>query len=146
MIPYRTKFRRTKISTPSRKFVNFVRFLPDFCIEILDKIFDRQNFRHQAEISTILSDELLSDKVHHNKPSASYSTLMRSSNSREYSSAAKPEGCVALEQVSRGTVGLQKERYTAYMRRCLPNEMGWSSYFHISRFSNIQKFALMLLF
>ena len=62
-IPYGTKFRwtkfstdkiflRTKFSTPSRNFDSFVRFLPDFCIEILDKIFVRQNFRHQAEIST----------------------------------------------------------------------------------------------
>ena len=53
-IPYRTKFRRTKFSTdkifrrtkfstPSRNFDSFVRFLPDFCIEILDKIFDGQN-------------------------------------------------------------------------------------------------------
>ena len=54
VIPYRTKFRRTKFSldkifrrtkfsTPSPNFDNFVRFLPDFCIEILDKIFDGQN-------------------------------------------------------------------------------------------------------
>ena len=54
-IPYRTKFRRTKFSTdkifrrakfstPSRNFDTFVRFLPDFCIETLDKIFDGQNF------------------------------------------------------------------------------------------------------
>ena len=99
IIPYRTKFRRTKFSTSSRNFDNFVQFLPefsieiidtifdgqnfssdkifdikpkfrqfcpnlpDFCIEILDKSFDGQNFRHQAEISTILSDELLSDRV-----------------------------------------------------------------------------------
>ena len=53
-IPYRTKihrtkfstdkiFRRTKFSTSSRNFDSFVRFLPDFCIEILDKIFDGQN-------------------------------------------------------------------------------------------------------
>ena len=35
-----------KISTPSRNFDSFVRFLPDFGIEILDKIFDGQNFRH----------------------------------------------------------------------------------------------------
>ena len=74
-IPYRTKFssdkifRRTKFSTPSRNFDNFVQFLADFCIEILDKIFDGQsysskkNFRHQVEILTILSDEILSNKV-----------------------------------------------------------------------------------
>ena len=37
-IPYRTKFRRTKC-------------------------FVGQNFRHQAEISTLLSEEFLSDKV-----------------------------------------------------------------------------------
>ena len=54
LIPYRTKFRRTKVSadkifrrtkfsTPSRNFDSFVQFLPDFCIEILDKIFDGQN-------------------------------------------------------------------------------------------------------
>ena len=36
-------FRWTKFSTPSRNFDRFVRFLPDFCIEILDKIFDGQN-------------------------------------------------------------------------------------------------------
>ena len=47
LIPYRTKFRRTKFSTdkifrrtkfstPSRNFDTFVQFLPDFCIEILD--------------------------------------------------------------------------------------------------------------
>ena len=53
-LPYRTKFgrtkfstdkifRRTKFSTPSRNFDSFVRFLLDFCIEILDKIFDGQN-------------------------------------------------------------------------------------------------------
>ena len=53
-IPYRTKFRRTKfstdkifrrtkVSTPSRNFDSFVQLLPDFCIEILDKIFDGQN-------------------------------------------------------------------------------------------------------
>ena len=56
-------FRRTKFSTPSWNFDNFVRFLPDFCTEILDKIFDGQNVRHQFEISTILSNEFLSDKV-----------------------------------------------------------------------------------
>ena len=33
-------FRRTRFSTPSRNFDNFVWFLPDFCFEILDKIFD----------------------------------------------------------------------------------------------------------
>ena len=37
-------FRRTKFSTPSRNFDTFVRFLPNFCIETLDKIFDGQNF------------------------------------------------------------------------------------------------------
>ena len=37
-------FRRTKFSTPSRNFDSFVRFLTDFCIEILDKIFNGQNF------------------------------------------------------------------------------------------------------
>ena len=53
-IPYRTKFRRTKFSTdkifrrtkfstPSLNYDSFVRFLPDFCIEILDEIFDGQN-------------------------------------------------------------------------------------------------------
>ena len=36
-------FRRTKFPTPSRNFDSFVRFLPDFCIEILDKIFAGQN-------------------------------------------------------------------------------------------------------
>ena len=36
-------FRRTKFSTPSRNFDNFVRFLPDFCIEISDKIFDAKS-------------------------------------------------------------------------------------------------------
>ena len=56
-------FRWTKFLTPNRNFDNFVRFLPDLCIEILDKIFDGQNFRHQAEISTLLFDEFLSDKV-----------------------------------------------------------------------------------
>ena len=66
-IPYRTKFRwtifstdkimhRTKFSTLSRNFDNFVRFLPDFCIRISDKIFAGQNFRHQAEILTIFRD------------------------------------------------------------------------------------------
>ena len=55
-LPYRIKFRRTKLSTPNRNFDNFVRCLPDFCIEILDKIFWRtkffvgQNFRYQAQI------------------------------------------------------------------------------------------------
>ena len=50
VIPYRTKFssdkifRRTKFPTPGRNFNDFVRFLPDFCIKILDKIFDGQNF------------------------------------------------------------------------------------------------------
>ena len=50
-LPYWTKFyqpkllsdkifRRTKFSTPSRNFDNVVRFLPDFCIEILDTMFD----------------------------------------------------------------------------------------------------------
>ena len=54
-IPYRTKFcrtkfstdrifRRTELSVPSWNFDSFIRFLPDFCIEILDKIFDGQNF------------------------------------------------------------------------------------------------------
>ena len=38
-IPYWTKFRRIKFSTPSRNFDNFVRFLPDFCIEMLDNVF-----------------------------------------------------------------------------------------------------------
>ena len=88
-------FHQNKFSTLSWNFDNFVRFSPDFCIEILDKIFDTkpkflqfcpifawllywnigqnfrrtkffvgQNFRHQAEISTILSDEFLSDKVY----------------------------------------------------------------------------------
>ena len=98
-------FWRTKFSTPSWNFDTFAWFLPDFCIETLDKILDRQNFssdkifdtkpkfrqccpifagllywnigqnfrrtkvfvgqnfRHQAEISTLLSDEFLSDKV-----------------------------------------------------------------------------------
>ena len=53
-LPYWTKFRltkfpsdktfrRTKFLTPSRNFDSFVRFLPDICIEILDKIFDGQN-------------------------------------------------------------------------------------------------------
>ena len=37
-------FRRTKFLTPSWNFDTFVRFLSDFCIEILDKIFDGQNF------------------------------------------------------------------------------------------------------
>ena len=37
-------FRLTKFSTPSRNFDSFVRFLPDSCIEILDKIFEGQNF------------------------------------------------------------------------------------------------------
>ena len=65
-------FRRTKVSTPSRNFDNFVRFLPYFCIEILDKIFDGkffvgQKFRHQAEILTVLSNEFLSNKVYHFK-------------------------------------------------------------------------------
>ena len=63
-LPYQTKFRRTKFSTRTRNFDTFVRFLSDFCIEILDKIFDGHNFRHQAKISTILSDEFLSDKVY----------------------------------------------------------------------------------
>ena len=65
MIPYRTKFRRTKFSTdkifrrtkfstPRRNFDSFVQFLPDFCIEILDKIFDRQN---------VLSDKIFDAKV-----------------------------------------------------------------------------------
>ena len=54
-IPYRTKFhrtkfstdkiiRRTKFSTPSRNVDSFVRFLPDFCSEMLDKIFDGKFF------------------------------------------------------------------------------------------------------
>ena len=54
LIPYRTKFRRTKFSTdkifrltkfstPSVNFDSFVRFLTTFCIEILDKIFDGKN-------------------------------------------------------------------------------------------------------
>ena len=54
-LPYRTKFcltkfssdktfRRTKFSTPSRNFDNFIQFLTDFCIEILDKIFSGKNF------------------------------------------------------------------------------------------------------
>ena len=54
-LPFRTRFRRTKFSsdkifrrtkfsTPSPNFDTFVQFLPDFCIEILDKIFDGQNF------------------------------------------------------------------------------------------------------
>ena len=38
----------------SRNFDTFVRFLPDFCIETLDKIFDGQNFS--------------SDKIFDNKP------------------------------------------------------------------------------
>ena len=33
-------------------------------MQILDKIFDGQNFRHQAEISTALSVEFLSDKIY----------------------------------------------------------------------------------
>ena len=37
------KFRRTKFLTPRRNFDSFVRFFPDFCIDILDKIFDGQN-------------------------------------------------------------------------------------------------------
>ena len=54
-IPYQTKFpltkfstdkifRGTKFSTLSRNFDNVVQCLPDFCIEILDKIFDGQKF------------------------------------------------------------------------------------------------------
>ena len=75
-IPYRTKFRRTKcfvgknvssekFSTPSRSFENCIRFLPDICIEILDKIFDGQIFRRK-KFSTPSGnfDEFLSDKVH----------------------------------------------------------------------------------
>ena len=61
VIPYRTILRRTKFSsnkifcqnkfsTASQNFDNFVGFLPDFYIEILDKFFVGQNFRHQAKI------------------------------------------------------------------------------------------------
>ena len=45
-------FRRTKFSTPSRNFDTFVRFLPDFCIETLDKIFDGQNFSSDKTFDT----------------------------------------------------------------------------------------------
>ena len=75
-VPYRTKvrrtkfstdkiFRRTKFSTPSRNFDTFVRFLPDFCIETLDKIFDGQNFSSD-EILDIIPKfrQFLSDKVY----------------------------------------------------------------------------------
>ena len=62
-IPYRTKFRRTKFSTdkifcrtkfstPSRNFDNFVRFCLNFYIEILDKIFDGQNFSSDKIFAT----------------------------------------------------------------------------------------------
>ena len=62
-------FLLAKFSSLSQNFVNFVRAQPDCCTNILDKIFIRteifvgQNFRHQVEISSILSDEFLSDKV-----------------------------------------------------------------------------------
>ena len=39
-----------------QEFDSFVQFLPDFCIEILAKILDGQNFRHQSKISTIPLD------------------------------------------------------------------------------------------
>ena len=54
---------KPKFSRTSQNFDNFVWFLPDLCIEIMDKIFNGQNFRHQAEISTNLSNLFLSDKV-----------------------------------------------------------------------------------
>ena len=60
LLPYRTKFstdkifRWTKFSTPSRNFDSFVRFLPDFCIEILVNIFDRQNFSSDRIFATKL--------------------------------------------------------------------------------------------
>ena len=66
-------FRRAKVTNFSFSDENFARRMvsPDFCIEILGKIVDGQkffvgqNFQHQAKISTILSDECLSDKVRH---------------------------------------------------------------------------------
>ena len=65
-IPYRTKFRRTKfstdkifrrtkLSTPSQNFDSFVRFLPYFCIDILDKIFDGQNVSTDKTFDTKLN-------------------------------------------------------------------------------------------
>ena len=36
-------FCRTRFWTPILNFDNFIRFLPDFCIKILDKILDGQN-------------------------------------------------------------------------------------------------------
>ena len=53
-LPYQTKFRRTIFSPPSRNFNNFVRFLPDFCIVILDKIFKGQNFSSNKIFDTKL--------------------------------------------------------------------------------------------
>ena len=51
-IPYRTKVRRTKFSTLRRNFDTFVRILPDFSIETLDKIFDGQNFSSDKTFDT----------------------------------------------------------------------------------------------
>ena len=51
-LPYRTKFRRIKFSTRSRNFDSFVRFLPDSCIETLDKIFDGHNFTSEKIFDT----------------------------------------------------------------------------------------------
>ena len=47
-------FRWTKFSTPSRNFDNLVRFLPDFCFEISDKIFDGQNCSSDKILDTKL--------------------------------------------------------------------------------------------
>ena len=46
-LPYLTKF-----STPGWKYNNFVRFVPDFCILILDKIFDVQIFSSDTNYDT----------------------------------------------------------------------------------------------
>ena len=82
-IPYWTKFRRTKyfvgkIFDTKPKFRQFCPIFAWLLYWNIGQIFQRtkwfvgQNFRHQAKISTLLSDEFLSDIVSHIVPFLRY--------------------------------------------------------------------------
>ena len=54
---------KTFILESSRDFVTFVRLLPDFCTNTLNKTFAGESSLRQIEFSSIIPDEFLSEKV-----------------------------------------------------------------------------------